>query len=87
VGQRGAKWLDGHYGNSLYNHYYQPNATTWDCGNGSHNKGLWSVRSRHPGGVQLLLADSSVRLVSSNIQLMTWRGLSTRGEGETLGDY
>jgi prepilin-type N-terminal cleavage/methylation domain-containing protein len=87
VGQRGAKWLDGHYGNSLYNHYYAPNQATWDCGNGSHNKGLWSARSTHPGGVGLLLCDSSVRLVSSQIAIEVWRALSTRGGGETTADF
>ena len=51
---RGAKWLDGHYGNTLYNHYYPPNpANRWDCGNGSHNKGLSTARSYHSGGVNL----------------------------------
>ena len=56
--KRGAKWIDGHYGNTLYNHYYTPNPTgKWDCGNGSHNKGLSTARSYHTGGVNVLLAD------------------------------
>ena len=87
-GKRGAKWIDGHYGNTLYNHYYTPNPPgKWDCGNGSHNKGLSTARSYHTGGVNLLLADGSVRFVRDGIELCTWRGLSTRAGGEVLGDF
>jgi len=86
-GQRGAKWIDGHYGNALYNHYYLPNASTWDCGNGSNNKGLWSARSWHPSGVNVLTCDGSVRFVSNNVQLTLWRAVSTREGNETVGDF
>jgi len=85
--KRGAKWIDGHYGNSLYNHSYTPNPNTWDCGNGSHNKGLSTARSWHLGGVNVLFADGSVRFVRDSVDLTTWRGLSTRSGGEVLGDY
>jgi len=85
-GQRGAKWIDGHYGNSLYNHYYTPNPQTWDCGNGSGNKGLSTARSRHPGGVNVLICDGSVRYVPDTIRLDTWRALATRGGGEVSGE-
>jgi prepilin-type N-terminal cleavage/methylation domain-containing protein/prepilin-type processing-associated H-X9-DG protein len=85
-GQRGAKWIDGHYGNTLYNHFYTPNPREWDCGNGSHNKGLSTARSRHPGGVQLLLCDGSVRFVSNTIRLDAWRALATRDGGEVVAE-
>jgi prepilin-type N-terminal cleavage/methylation domain-containing protein/prepilin-type processing-associated H-X9-DG protein len=81
-GQRGAKWIDGHYGNSLYNHFYPPNPLTWDCGNASGNKSLSTARSMHPGGVNLLLADGSVHLYASNVELRVWRAISTRCGGE-----
>ena len=84
---RGGKWIDGHYGNTLYNHYYTPNlAGKWDCGNGSHNKALSMARSHHSGGVNLLLADGSVRFVRNTIQLNTWRALATRDGGEPPGE-
>ena len=85
--KRGAKWIDGHYGNSLYNHFYTPNPNTWDCGNASHNKGLSTARSWHLGGVNVLLLDGSVRFVRDSIDLATWRGLSTRAGDEVIGDY
>ena len=85
--QRGGKWIDGHYGNTLYNHYYPPEPPgKWDCGNASHNKGLSTARSNHAGGVNLLLADGSVRFVRNAVQPATWRALATRDGGEVIGD-
>jgi hypothetical protein len=85
--KRGGKWIDGHYGNTLYNHYYGPNARNWDCGNGSHNKALSTARSYHVGGVNVALAGGSVRFIANAISLDTWRALSTRAGQEVPGDY
>jgi prepilin-type N-terminal cleavage/methylation domain-containing protein len=85
--RRGEQWINGHYGNTLYNHYYPPNSSSrWDCGNGSHNKGLTAARSAHSGGVSLLACDGSVRFVSNGIQLASWRALGTRAGGEVPGE-
>src|SRR5207237_6289099 len=85
---RGGQWINGHFGNTLYNHYYPPNpAGKWDCGNGSHNKALSTARSYHTGGVNLLLPDGSVRFVGNGIGLDLWRALATRAGGEDLGDF
>jgi prepilin-type N-terminal cleavage/methylation domain-containing protein/prepilin-type processing-associated H-X9-DG protein len=87
-GRRGGKWIDGHYGNTLYNHYYTPNPTgKWDCGNGSHNKGLSTARSNHTGGVNVAFADGSVRFVRDSIPLDTWRAISTRISGEVVSNF
>lgn len=86
-GLRGAKWMNGHFGDTLYNHYYSPNSKQFDCGNASHNFGLTAARSRHVGGVHVLLCDGAVRFVGDNINLGTWRGLSTRMGSEVIGDY
>ncbi len=80
---RGGQWINGHFGNTLYNHYYPPNPTgKWDCGNASHNKALSTARSYHPGGVNVLFADGSVRFVRDGVDLATWRALATRAGGE-----
>jgi len=81
-GKRGGKWIDGHYGNTLYNHFYGPNSRQWDCGNGSHNKALSTARSSHPKGVELLMCDGSVQFISDSIELAVWRALATRDSGE-----
>jgi prepilin-type processing-associated H-X9-DG protein len=41
-------------------------------------------RSYHPGGVNALLADGSVRFVKSTIDGMVWRGLGTVAGGEVI---
>jgi prepilin-type N-terminal cleavage/methylation domain-containing protein len=86
-GLRGAKWMNGHYGDTLYNHFYEPNSKQFDCGNASHNFGLTAARSRHEGGVTVTLCDGSVRIVGENIDLAIWRGLATRAGGEVLGEF
>jgi prepilin-type N-terminal cleavage/methylation domain-containing protein/prepilin-type processing-associated H-X9-DG protein len=86
-GLRGAKWMNGHYGDTMYNHYYPPNSRQFDCGNASHNFGLTAARSRHEGGVHVGLCDGSVRFVSENLNLATWRGLATRAGNEVLGEF
>lgn len=86
-GFRGAKWLNGHFGDTLYNQYYAPNSTQFDCGNASHNYGLTSARSRHPGGVHLLLCDGSVRFASNNVNLAIWQALGTRSGSETPAEF
>jgi len=44
-------------------------------------------RSRHPGGVQVLLCDGSGRFVTDTIDLTTWQSLSTQWRGEVVGEY
>jgi hypothetical protein len=34
-----------------------------------------------------MLCDGSVRFISENIDLRTWRGLGTRAGNETLGEF
>jgi prepilin-type N-terminal cleavage/methylation domain-containing protein/prepilin-type processing-associated H-X9-DG protein len=41
-------------------------------------------RSYHPGGVNVLLMDGSVRFVKNAINPVTWRALGTRALGEVI---
>ncbi|MEW4530449.1 DUF1559 domain-containing protein [Maioricimonas sp. JC845] len=86
-GQRGAKWVNGHLADTMYNHWYGPNAREPDCHNGFHNFALTSARSAHEGGVQAALVDGSARFVSENIDLTLWRALATRSGGEVIGEF
>lgn len=43
--------------------------------------------SLHPGGVNLLMCDGSVRFVTETIDINTWHGLGTVAGGEVLGDF
>jgi hypothetical protein len=47
-----------------------------------------AARSRHPGGVHVLLADATVRFVGNDIALRTWQALASIQGGEVIpGDF
>lgn len=72
----------------LYMHTIRPNSP--NCGNGIEAGNPWSdfatepASSYHPGGINLGLGDNSVRFISDNIDLSTWRAFGTRSRGETM---
>ncbi|MBX3415893.1 MAG: DUF1559 domain-containing protein [Pirellulales bacterium] len=82
--QRSGKWILGNYGNTLYNHFYTPNSATWDCMNQAQQKGFLAARSHHPGGVQVLLCDGSVRLIADRVEASLWLGIATRAGREIV---
>ena len=47
--------------------------------------GFRGARSRHSGGVNLLLGDGSVRFVGDSVTSTTWSALGTRAGGEVVG--
>jgi len=42
-----------------------------------------AARSAHPGGVNVAMADSSVKFVADSIDLYVWRSMASRAGGET----
>jgi len=86
-GIRGAKWMNGHFGDTLYNHALSPNARQFDCGNNSHNAGMTAARSRHAGGVHVLLCDGSTRFIGENIDFAVWQALGSRAGSEIPGEF
>jgi hypothetical protein len=48
---------------------------------------LHSARSKHPGSVQVLLGDASVRGVAETIDDAIWKALGTSSAGDMVGDY
>lgn len=90
--RRGFMWATGEIRCGSYNHYYTPNAKIYDCisndltpGEGMFTSiGFRAARSRHPGGVNLLLGDGSVQFITDNVDLTTWRALSTSSGAEVL---
>jgi len=83
---RGSRWADGGGPFTQYNHYATPNARTPDCA--GFFGGWKAARSRHTGGVNVGLADGSIRFVRDTIDPVTWRSAGTRASGEVLsGDW
>lgn len=52
--------------------------------NGGPNYAAITARSYHPGGVNVLVGDGSVRFIKSTINGTTWRALGTISGGEVL---
>lgn len=46
-----------------------------------------AARSEHPGGVNALMCDGSVRFISNNVNLGTWQAINTRAGGESAGSF
>lgn len=49
-------------------------------------RGPWTQpsRSSHPGGVNVSFCDGRVAYVTDDVNIDTWRAISTRGQGETI---
>lgn len=80
----GATWLLAGKAFTLYNHVLPPNSPIPDCS--GHDQRLYdsatTARSWHRGGVNLALADGSVRLVAESVDLTVWRALGSRAGHE-----
>lgn len=88
--RRGFMWASGEARCVSYNHYLTPNAKNFDCIANDPTMtyiavGYRAARSRHTGGVNVLLADGSVRFVQDSVSPQTWRALATRMGGEVVG--
>jgi prepilin-type N-terminal cleavage/methylation domain-containing protein/prepilin-type processing-associated H-X9-DG protein len=57
------------------------------CAGGAQDGNFASSRSRHPGGVNVLLGDGSVRFVSSSVKGTTWQWLAWINDANVLGEF
>jgi prepilin-type N-terminal cleavage/methylation domain-containing protein/prepilin-type processing-associated H-X9-DG protein len=95
---RGRYYNDAHNGSALFSTKYPPNISVPDrsmwcnpiprapCSLGNTDR-VQSLRSYHPGVVNGLFADGSVRVIADGINLATYQGLGTRAGNETQGDF
>ena len=61
-----------------------PNSPNMDCNNYQYSTLTERARSRHPGGVDILMADGSVRFLKNSVTQTTWWALGTKAGGEVL---
>jgi prepilin-type N-terminal cleavage/methylation domain-containing protein len=60
-----------------------PDAPCNDLGGANSRKGSHlASRSRHPGGVQVLMCDASAHLINNDIDLAVWRAMSTMANSD-----
>jgi len=93
----GSLWAFGHPHWNAFVTVLSPNApscTAHNNDNLSNASGIFTANSRHPGGVNAVLADGSVRFISSDINSTggptlygVWGALGTRNGAEPISQY
>jgi len=89
----GQYWTFGYpwnVGNNAYTHFNTPNGMSCidsqghnDGDNGGIN-GIVTATSNHSGGVNVGMADGSVKFIKDSISVPTWWALGTRNGGEVI---
>ncbi|WP_169974204.1 DUF1559 family PulG-like putative transporter [Tautonia rosea] len=81
----GRTWMLGGAEYTAFFASVPPNSPVPDCGTiYMGGVGVFAARSYHAGGVNVGMADGSVRFVSNGIRDEVWRALGTRGGGELI---
>ncbi len=88
---RGVYWEVGANGMTWFNTIVPPNSKQYPWGDCRDQGGGWpdeatfaTARSNHPGGVNVAMADGSVRFIKDSVNMMTWWALGTKDNGEVL---
>ena len=81
VSDVGAPWIYGYHSTTSYWHSGPPNSRSCMF---PPSRIMTVANSRHPGGVNVALADGSVKFVKDTINLGAWRALGTRNLGEVI---
>jgi prepilin-type N-terminal cleavage/methylation domain-containing protein/prepilin-type processing-associated H-X9-DG protein len=86
--QRGEEWAHGSMAMNMFNTVATPNAfaSTWShCGRNASSRAVFSnADSYHPGGINVLMTDGSVKFIKNTINMTSWMALGTRGQGEVV---
>ena len=78
-------WAAGRcYHGDCINTLMPPNSTDGDCGKYQGHGGMFTSRSRHPGGVNAAMCDGSVKFIKNTTNRTVWWALGTRGRGEVI---
>lgn len=84
----GQRWADGNVFYTRYHHVLSPNHPSCNSAEDDFTgEAVVTATSRHPGGVNLLRADGSVRFVRDTINAKTWQALGSISGNEVVGDY
>jgi prepilin-type N-terminal cleavage/methylation domain-containing protein/prepilin-type processing-associated H-X9-DG protein len=88
----GQIWTLGHPWGTVWNRYFHfgpPNMISCDTNPSTFSglgggQGVIPPTSNHPGGVNVCMADGSVKFIKDTISLPTWWALGTRAGGEVI---
>jgi prepilin-type N-terminal cleavage/methylation domain-containing protein/prepilin-type processing-associated H-X9-DG protein len=76
----GAIWVSGQPSCTRYVHIMPPNS--WTCRSGLQMSHV--ANSYHPGAVNLLACDGSVKVIKSTVNVKTWWALGSRAANEVI---
>jgi prepilin-type processing-associated H-X9-DG protein len=88
-------WPEASYNHTFYNHVITPNSRIPDCGicntqnsvracTNNISRAIVAPRSYHPGGVNVLMGDGTVRNITDSIDEIIWRAIGTRNGQEQV---
>jgi hypothetical protein len=95
----GVEWFDGFPAFTGFNTVLPPNSPSCAADNWGDTWGVFSASSYHPGGVNVMMGDASIRFISETINSGTltsaevttgqspygvWGALGSKGGGETV---
>jgi prepilin-type N-terminal cleavage/methylation domain-containing protein/prepilin-type processing-associated H-X9-DG protein len=85
----GAYWGSGLYGQTVYNAVMTPNSKNLDCSPWVTAIGYFTPRSDHPGGVNAVMADGSVKFIKDSVEQKVWWAINTARGSEVVSasDY
>jgi prepilin-type N-terminal cleavage/methylation domain-containing protein/prepilin-type processing-associated H-X9-DG protein len=91
-GNKGERWAWGETGMTMFHTIVPPNSKQFpfssarnDCGGCSPDASVFTnAQSNHPGGVNVLMSDGSVKFIKDTISWGTWWALGTRDGNEPI---
>ncbi len=87
---RGNQWANGDNNYTMFTTIVPPNSKQYNFGacksggGGADDAEIANANSNHPGGVNTLMGDGSVRFIKDSIAWNIWWGLGTKAGGEVV---
>ena len=85
--QRGKTWFHGAIAFTMIQTVATPNSVNWTYCSASNSAAAATFSesdSYHPGGVNVLFGDGSVRFIKNSINQLIWMALGTKSSGEII---
>ncbi len=91
-GITGKNWINGMPGQTFFctlNPPNSPNVDCMECGGCAwyDARSVITARSRHTGGVHVLMADGAVKFAGNNIDITMWQRLGAIADGNAIGEF
>jgi len=89
--QNGNRWGWGGTGVTLFHTIVPPNSKRWawntciGCGCAPSEAPFSNAQSNHPGGVNVQMADGSVRFIKDTVDMRIWMQIGTKAGNEVVG--